>query len=81
MSGNEPSRIMDEARIKRLRSLIAQLEQVPPSKQRDALLRIARDRVVALDTDVHDSSTWGLALDDLEIHGHVTGVGLHHKFR
>jgi hypothetical protein len=77
MSGNEPSRIMDAARIKRLWGLIAQLEQAPPSKQRDALLRIARERVVALDTGVHNSSTWGWR----SMTSHDTGVGLHHKFR
>jgi len=39
------SRLMDDARSKRLRFLMARLEQLPPSITRDAVLRAAQERV------------------------------------
>jgi hypothetical protein len=38
--------------------LIAQLEQSPLSRQRDAVLRAVRQRVVTLDTGLRSSSAW-----------------------
>ena len=46
------------ARIERLRTLVAQLEQSPPSRQREGLLRAARQRVVTVDTGPHETSAW-----------------------
>jgi hypothetical protein len=52
------------ARIERLRSLIARLEQSPRSRQRDAVLRAARQRVVTVDTGSHNPSAWRPKPDD-----------------
>jgi hypothetical protein len=52
------------ARIERLRSLIAQLEQSAPSRQRDAVLRAARQRVVTVDTGPPNASAWRSNPDD-----------------
>jgi len=40
---------MIDPRIERLRRLIAQLEQAPPSFRRDALVRAIRQRVATLE--------------------------------
>jgi len=52
------------ARIARLWSLIARLEQSPPSRQRDAVLRAARQRVVTVDTGSQNFSAWRSKPDD-----------------
>jgi sigma54-dependent transcription regulator len=52
------------ARIERLRSLIARLEQSAPSRRRDAVLRAVRERIVTLDTGSHNSSAWRSNPDD-----------------
>ena len=52
------------ARIERLRSLVAQIEQSPPSRQRDAVLRAARQRVVTVDTGPHNATAWRSYSDD-----------------
>jgi hypothetical protein len=49
---------MVEERIARLRTLIARLERLAPSRERDAVLRDVRDRVVTLATGSHRSSAW-----------------------
>jgi hypothetical protein len=43
---------MDAERIKRLKDLVEQLEDLPPSEDRDRVLREVRSRAVDLDTGV-----------------------------
>ncbi len=56
MLGRPEDRSRD--RIARLRGLAARLAQLPPSADRDALMREARDRLVAADTGSPPSSHW-----------------------
>jgi DNA invertase Pin-like site-specific DNA recombinase len=48
--------MLDQDRIRRLRAIVAQLERQPPSERRDALLREARARIVALETAMEPRS-------------------------
>jgi hypothetical protein len=56
-----------DARIERLRDLIAQIEQAPRSKKRDAVLYAVQDRIVSLDTGASRSSAWRFKPDDREV--------------
>jgi len=49
--------MLDQDRIRRLRAIVAQLERQPGSAQRDAVLREARARIVALETAM-EPRTW-----------------------
>ena len=55
-----------DLRVERLRALSARLEQAPSSKRRDDLLRVVRDRIVALDAGPYESSLWQADAADLE---------------
>jgi len=57
---------MIDPRIARLRRLIAELEHVAPSSERDALLRQARERVVLLQTGEPQVGPWQSKRSDLE---------------
>jgi hypothetical protein len=48
----------DRERIVRLKELAAQLERLPPSRARDALLREAHHRTVMVDTGGPPSVPW-----------------------
>jgi hypothetical protein len=48
--------MLEQDRIRRLRVIAAQLERQPQSDQRDALLREARARIVALETAMEPRS-------------------------
>ena len=52
------------ARVDRLQNLIARIEQSPRSRQRDAVLSAARQRVVTVDTGAEDPSAWRSKPDD-----------------
>jgi hypothetical protein len=47
-----PKQITTHLRLKRLRDLVAQVEQMPPSPQRDRVLQEIRSRAVDVDTGV-----------------------------
>ena len=47
-----PKRITTHARLRRLRDLVAQIEQMPPSPERDRVLDEFRSRAVDVDTGV-----------------------------
>jgi hypothetical protein len=57
---------MVDPRIERLRGLIARIEQVPHSSQRDTLLRAVRDRLAALETGENPPSAWSSKPDARE---------------
>ena len=49
---------MTDPRLERLRVLRADIEQAPPSSERDDLLRAVRDRITTLETG-REQSPWG----------------------
>ncbi len=55
-----------EQRVKRLRELIEQLEQLPPSAERERMLREVRARAVDVDTGEQPSAMRPAALDSVE---------------
>jgi hypothetical protein len=55
-----------EQRLKRLRELIGQLERLPPSAERERMLREVRARAVDIDTGEQPSAMRPAALDPLE---------------
>jgi hypothetical protein len=55
-----------EQRLKRLRELIGQLERLPPSAERERMLREVRARAVDIDTGEQPSAMRPAALDPVE---------------
>jgi hypothetical protein len=63
------------ARIDELRDLIARIEESPASAERDALLRLVRDRVVTVETGIGRSSAWRSLSDDRHVEAeHMVSV-------
>ena len=56
--------MMEDARIERLRGLIAAIERAPRSPERDRLLREVRDRMVTLQSGVEKSTAFGIPTAD-----------------
>jgi len=56
--GMNTPKMNEDARIRRLRNLAAELERLPPSSTREELLREARHRAVALEVGVAATSAW-----------------------
>jgi len=50
--------MLEHERLARLRELAAELERLPPSEARDALLSQVRSRCVALETGSEPSVRW-----------------------